>query len=67
MITTSFAYLFRGVIDGDLDGLTGRADVDHHQHVIVTDLKKEERMDQPTNVKINDKNNDKTIKKQASE
>lgn len=32
-------YLRWRVIDGDLDGLAGRADVDHHQDVTVTHLK----------------------------
>lgn len=36
---TALVYLRWRVIDGDLDGLAGRADVDHHQDVTVTDLK----------------------------
>lgn len=33
------AYLCWRVIEGDLDGLAHRADVDHHQDVAVIDLK----------------------------
>ena len=36
---TTLVYLCWRVVDGDLDGLAGRADVDHHQDVSVTDLK----------------------------
>ncbi len=39
VLITSLIYLCWRVIDGDLDGLAGGADVDHHQDVTVTDLK----------------------------
>lgn len=39
MFITTLVYLSWRVIDGDLDGLADRADVDHHQDVIVTDLR----------------------------
>lgn len=39
LFITSLVYLRWRVIDGDLEGLAHRADVDHHQDVTVTDLK----------------------------
>lgn len=34
-----FHYLWRSVINGDLDCLAGRADVDYHQNMAVIDLR----------------------------
>lgn len=39
MFITTRLYLRRHVVNGNLDGLAGRADVDHHQDVAVTDLR----------------------------
>lgn len=37
-VITTHLYLCRCVVNGNLDGLAGRADVDHHQDESVTDL-----------------------------
>lgn len=47
VVVATFVYLCWRVIDGDLDGLAGCADVDHHQDVTVTDLE-EVQMNQKT-------------------